>query len=357
MKIAFLGDTHWGARGNSEFFLRKQISFFENRFFPYLLDNNITRVIQFGDLLEQRKFINIRILNALRTVYLQWFEDNNVEQWVIQGNHDIVYNNTSKLSALNEIIGADFPNTHVVNDGTTLTFDGFKIDLIPWMNRGNQSEIMDFMAGSTSDMLIGHLEINGFEMVSGIECHHGLDGNIFKQYEHVLSGHFHKPAKKKIGKKTVIEYIGTPYEMDWGDYGQKKGFRVFDTKTEDIEIVLNDNPIYHKILYDDESVDYDDLDMVIYEDTICKVIVQNKTDDLMFERLLSKLNETCFDFEVSDFESFDVAGMEVEEIDVEDSKSILIKSVDSIKTKMDKNSIKEKINTIYKEAEELMVAE
>jgi hypothetical protein len=52
-----------------------------------------------------------------------------------------------------------------------------------------------------------------------------------------------------------------------------------------------------------------------------------------------------------------VSGGDMENVDVEDSLSILIKAVDGLQTKLDKNSIKKKINSIHKEAEDLLVAE
>ena len=97
MKIAFLGDAHWGARGNSEFFLRKQLEFYQNVFFPYLLEHDIKHVIQFGDLLDQRKFINVRILHHLQREYLAKFEEHGITQDIIIGNHDVVHNNTNKI--------------------------------------------------------------------------------------------------------------------------------------------------------------------------------------------------------------------------------------------------------------------
>ena len=357
MKIAFLGDAHWGARGNSDYFLQKQIDFYQQVFFPYLVDNDIKHVIQFGDLLDQRKFINVRIMYNLQREYLARFEELGITQDIIIGNHDVVHNNTNKISALVEIADKkDFPNTNVLYDPTSKTFDECKIDFIPWINRENHQEVMDFIEQSTSDYLVGHLEINTFEMVTGIECRDGTQPELFKNYKTTFSGHFHKQSKKKI-KGALIHYIGTPYEMNWGDYGDPKGFHIFDTDTGETEFILNPTAIYHKVMYNDSVVDYDSFDESQFDDGIVKIIVEEKENDLMFDRFTTRIQKKAHDFLISDIDSFDVSGADIENMDIEDSLSVLIKAVDGLKTKLDKTSIKKKINSVHKEAEDLMVAE
>ena len=355
MKIAFLGDAHWGARGNSEYFLYKMIDFYREVFFPYLVENKITHVIQFGDLLDQRKFVNVKTMYNLHREYLQKFEDFGITQDIIIGNHDVVHNNTNRISALVEIANKkDWPNTTVHYDPTTLEFGDCKIDLIPWINRENEQEIAEFIEKSNSNYLVGHLEINSFEMVTGIECRDGISPSTFSGYDCTFSGHFHKQSKKRIGKST-IHYIGTPYEMNWGDYADEKGFHIFDTETGETEFIKNPNKIYHKVMYDDTAVDYDTFDEKVFKDTIVKVIVEKKENDLMFDRLITRLQRITHDFLISDLDSFDVSGDDIENMDVEDSLSILLKAVDGINTKHDKQNIKKKIMSIHKEAEDMLV--
>ena len=249
-----------------------------------------------------------------------------------------------------------FRNTEVHYDPITKEFDGCKIDFIPWINRENEADVLQFIRQSNSDYCIGHLEINTFEMVTGIECHDGIDPETFAQYKCTFSGHFHKQSKKQF-KKALIHYIGTPYEMNWGDYGDQKGFHIFDTDTGETQFIKNPDLIYHKIMYDDTSVDYDTFNESLYSDTIVKLIVEKKENDLMYDRLLTRLQKVAYDFLVSDLDSFDVSGQDLEGMDVEDSLSILLKAIDSLDDKYNKQRIKEKINSLHKEAEDLVVAE
>ena len=58
MKICILGDTHFGARGDSLEFHNYFKRFYDEIFFPYLLENRINIIFQLGDLFDRRKFIN-----------------------------------------------------------------------------------------------------------------------------------------------------------------------------------------------------------------------------------------------------------------------------------------------------------
>ena len=58
MKIALLNDTHFGVRNDSQTFIKYQNRFYDELFFPYLQENNITTLIHLGDVVDRRKFIN-----------------------------------------------------------------------------------------------------------------------------------------------------------------------------------------------------------------------------------------------------------------------------------------------------------
>ena len=70
MKICILGDTHFGMRGDSLEFHKYYKKFYDNVFFPYLIENNIDTVFQLGDLFDRRKFINFNSLYLCRNISL-----------------------------------------------------------------------------------------------------------------------------------------------------------------------------------------------------------------------------------------------------------------------------------------------
>ena len=66
MKIALLNDTHCGIRNSSDIMMKYQEKFYSEVFFPYLLENNITKILHLGDYYDNRKFINFKALEHNR---------------------------------------------------------------------------------------------------------------------------------------------------------------------------------------------------------------------------------------------------------------------------------------------------
>ena len=71
MKIAILNDTHCGIRNSSDIFMDYQELFYRDVFFPYLLENNITRILHLGDYYDNRKTVNFKCLNHNRKIFLE----------------------------------------------------------------------------------------------------------------------------------------------------------------------------------------------------------------------------------------------------------------------------------------------
>ena len=69
MKLCILGDTHFGARGDSLDFHKYFQKFYDDVFFPYLKKNNVTTIIQMGDLFDRRKYINFNSLYLSRKYF------------------------------------------------------------------------------------------------------------------------------------------------------------------------------------------------------------------------------------------------------------------------------------------------
>ena len=59
-KLVIITDTHFGARNDSQVFSDYFFDFYQNQFFPYIIENSedIRGVMHLGDCLDRRKFIN-----------------------------------------------------------------------------------------------------------------------------------------------------------------------------------------------------------------------------------------------------------------------------------------------------------
>ena len=275
MKVAILGDTHHGMRSDSIHFYEYMNRFYQEVFFPYLLANNIKKVIQTGDLFDRRKYINFHILQRVKRDFFDWFVANGIELHTYVGNHDVYFRNTLDVSSPNLLLAEYteyYKNVFIYTHPLTLDLDGIPVDIIPWICDENRQEIMDFIQNSRSELCFGHFELAGFEMDRGNVCHDGMDRDLLKKYELVISGHFHHQSTDGH-----IFYVGTPGEMTFTDAGDQKGFHIFDTESRLLEFIQNPFQMFHRFKYDDKNeftFDYmKTLDLEKYRGTYIKILV------------------------------------------------------------------------------------
>jgi len=286
MKIAIISDTHAGARGDSLVFNEFFFKFWEDVFFPYLEKHDIKHVCHLGDLVDRRKFINYVILNSWRKRFFDRLQSNNIQMDIIVGNHDVTYKNTNEINAMEELFN-HYDNINVYTEPLEKVYDSLNIALVPWINSGNYQKSIEFLNESKAEVVFGHFEISGFEMDSGNVCHDGLNSKLFERFDLVLSGHFHH--KSSQGN---ISYLGNQYQMTWMDYGDQKGFHVFDTETRELTFIPNPYNIFHKINYDDtvqnleywKKFKYEDL-----KDSYIKIIVVNKKNPYLFDTMMDNM--------------------------------------------------------------------
>ena len=350
MKIAIITDMHIGVRGDSQVFLDNQERFFANVFFPYLDENEIDTVFDLGDTFDRRKFINYNTLKRGKEFFFDELAKRNIEYHALVGNHSVYYTNTNDINSM-DLLLREYDNfTLYENEAVELQKGSTKFLMTPWITKNNRDAILTKVENTDADVLLGHLEVKGFEMMRGTVCTHGLDMDVFKSFENVFSGHFHHPSKY-----SNIEYLGAPYEMTWSDYGGKRGFHTFDTETKDLTFVENPYRIFHKIDYDDEDMTVDDingLDMSMLEDAYIKVIVKNRTNAYLYDLFMNKLGESgAVDIKSID-DSLNLENVGAEEIldETKDTKEILHQYIDGLDTNIDKQKIKSLVNELYFEA-------
>ena len=100
MKIALLNDTHFGARNDSPAFLDYFMRFYNEIFFPYLKENNITTLIHLGDVVDRRKFINFKTAHTFREDFMHRLYKEGIDTHIILGNNDTYYKNTNELNEI-----------------------------------------------------------------------------------------------------------------------------------------------------------------------------------------------------------------------------------------------------------------
>ena len=252
MLIAILGDTHFGVRNDSVIFRENFSKFYSDVFFPILKERGVTQVIQTGDFFDKRKHINFTTLKFVKEEFIEPAKKAGIHIVELLGNHDLYFKNTVKVNSPEQLAN-HYDHFDVIMEPTTLDYDGLAIDIVPWICEENQDAINDYLSVSDSPVVIGHFEFNGFDMYRGIPCKRGETTGMFNKFEKVISGHFHTRSSRGN-----IDYVGTPYEMNWSDCNDKKGFHLFNTETLELEFIENPYTLHHKILYDDTLTNYDD---------------------------------------------------------------------------------------------------
>ena len=342
MKIAILGDTHVGSRNDSKIFHEYFEKFYENIFFPTIKEQGVERIIQLGDLFDRRKYINFYSLAEAKRYF---FDKLPCPMDTLVGNHDLYWRESVSVNSSSLVLG-EYPNITVHTKPTTIFLDdGTTIDIIPWICAENHAEVFNYIEASKSDLCMGHFEISGFSMYKGMEAHEGLNPNEFNKYELVLSGHFHTRSKKEN-----IIYVGTPYEMNWSDFNDPRGFHIFDTETRQLTFHENPYRIFHRIEYDDSQklVDLDALDL---RNCYIKLVVVNKSDYYKFDQFVSKLyTKGCYEIKIVEDLSEFSDGEVGEEINLEDTMSVLSNYIDSVQTDLNKDKIKSFMKSLYIEA-------
>ena len=212
MKIALITDTHFGARNDSLPFNEYFYKFWENIFFPYIDKNNIKTIIHLGDTMDRRKFVSYKIANDFRTRFIQPLVDRNIDTHILIGNHDTYYKNTNEVNSLAELVGNKYNNIKFYEENCTVNFGNVPIFFCPWINAENYASTMKGIQSTNADVCMGHLEINGFEMHKGHYSESGYPKEMFKKFDTVFSGHFHK--RQTQGNVT---YIGNPFAHNYAD--------------------------------------------------------------------------------------------------------------------------------------------
>jgi len=349
LKVALITDTHFGARNDNLNFNEYFFKFYDEQFFPYLKEHNITNVIHLGDVMDRRKYVSYRIAKDFRERFIDKFEGINFHMLV--GNHDTFYKNTNDVNSLQELVDGKYDNIKVYPKSAEVDFDGCKILFVPWINADNMSHTTKMLKTSNAQICMGHLELNGFEMQKGMVMDHGWDKQEFNRFDMVMSGHYHH--KSDDGQ---VFYLGTPYEIYWNDWNDPKGFHVFDTEKRELERIVNPLTIYSKIFYDDsQDINFD---ISSYKNKYVKLVVVNKKDLYQFDQFVDKLLQAdCYEVKIiEDFSELDANNVSDDIVEnTEDTMTLLERYIDDLDVNLSKDRLKNTMRTLYTEAQDLEI--
>ena len=299
MKIALISDTHWGVRNDNQAFLDNSKKFLEETFFPYIDDNHISTVVHLGDLVDRRKYVNINTARRLREDFLKPLDNRNLDVHFIAGNHDTYFKNTNDVNALRELVVGKYPTFNVYsNYPVEVEFENLIVLMLPWICDENRKVSLEKIKSTPAQIVMGHLELAGFEMYRGSMVSHGDDRNLFNRFDLVLSGHYHHRSSDG-----TICYLGSHGEFTWSDYDDPKGFHILDTETRELEFIQNPHTMFAKVWYNDVTLGKEPEECTLdhLRGKILKVIVTNKTNPYRFDKFIERLEQVgAIDMQIVD---------------------------------------------------------
>lgn len=350
MKLAIITDTHFGARNDNQNFNDYFYKFYDNIFFPTLVERDIKTVIHMGDVMDRRKYVSYKTATDFRQKFINRFEELGIDLHITIGNHDTYYKNTSEVNSMHELLWNS--DINIYTDPEVVNFDGLPILLMPWINTNNYDKSIRALKQSKAEVLMGHLEVNGFAMnANAMVCDGAWDKDAFKRFDTVFSGHFHH--KSDDGQ---IYYLGTPYEIYWNDCDDPKGFHIFDTDTRELERVVNKYTLFKKIYYDDSDKDWTEVSVDEYKETYVKLIVVNKKDLYGFDQFVDRLLKVdAYEVKIiEDFSELDASNVSDDIVEnAEDTMTLLERYIDDLSIDLDKKRLKNRMKSLYNEAQDL----
>ena len=343
MKIAIITDQHFGARKNSKLFHDYFLKFYEDIFFPTLIKEGITTIVDMGDTFDSRKGVDFVSLEWAKNHYYDRLAELGITVHTIIGNHTAYYKNTNDLTGVGLFL-REYDNVKIYPETEEVRLDKTKFLFVPWINPENQEKTFQLIEESDAPCVMGHLELNGFMATRGHFMENGMDSSIFDKFDKVYSGHYHMRSNKEN-----IFYLGNPYEMYWNDVNDReRGFHLFDTDTLEHTPVNNPYQLFHHLYYEDTP--HQMLDITKYNQKIVKVIVRKKSEPKQFEKYVDKLYSSNL-AELKIVENFDFTeGEEFEADESEDTISLLNRYIQESEVDLDKSVITEILQDVYREA-------
>lgn len=346
MKLGIITDTHYNFKKANKNFHDYFAKFYNEIFFPRLENENIKTVIHMGDAFDNRKGIDYWALEWAKENVYDRFKDLGIKVYNVVGNHDVYYKNTNRINSVDLLLG-EYQNVISISSPLEKKFDGLDVLILPWICSENQEEVFNVLQNTKAKVVFGHLELNGFSVFPGQMQTGGMDKSIFDRFDRVYSGHYH--TRSDDGK---IFYLGNPYQMFWNDYGDERGFNIFDTKTYKVDFYKNPFNMFEKVYYEDSSVS--DIKDINFEDKIVKIVIRKNKDQKLFEKYLDYIS-SCNPLEVKVIDILDVDDSMVEysDTEIDDTMTILNKYIEDSDFEFDKNKVKLIVGEVYKQALEL----
>ena len=241
--------------------------------------------------------------------------------YIIVGNHDM-YRKMHILSSYQEI-----RNVTIVDRPMFINRGGYQIDLVPWEQQ--------MKVKSRGDILLGHCEVVGTNMGNAISKV-GYNPEEFEGYSRIYLGHFHTRQHFNVPKCQEAMYIGSVMQNNYSDTDENKGITILNTADTHSKLLPILSPRFLKSEVSSKTGIDSFTGMVNSTSDYYRLVVRN-----------SKLEIPKFDHRVQvEWDVKESANARMEIKSEESIKDIVYRFVETHKTALDKDRIKETLNNI-----------
>jgi DNA repair exonuclease SbcCD nuclease subunit len=244
-----------------------------------LQDKKIKDIFILGDLFHYRDEIAVNTIHIVNQILKLW-EDFNIV--MIVGNHDSYYKDRTDVNSLCLLNG--WKNIKIISDIHHCTILGKTASFVPWG--------ADITKLQKTDVMFGHLEIESFKMHSYKLCDRGVKtSDLLAKADLIMSGHFHLRDERKYDNKTII-YIGNPFEMDFGDINDTKGYYILNFSDLSYKFYENKlSPKHRKLtLTELTTLSATDIKNNIINNNIVKLLIDKNVQSDDIDLLIQKLS-------------------------------------------------------------------
>jgi len=339
-KVAFISDIHLGVHQNSATWHDIAIKF------AYWLDSslkdkNIKDIVIAGDIFHNRHEIGVNTIHAAHK-FFDILKNYNIV--AITGNHDCYYKDKSDINSISILNG--YKNITIFQELRTCIINGKTWTFCPW------GVTIDKIP--KSDIVVGHFEITHFRMNQHKICDHGIKTiQLLDKSKFVISGHFHYREHRTYPEGGSILYLGSPYELDFGDRDHAKGVTILNTDTFEVELIENTvTPKHKKVKISDlieGNIKLEDISSTISNNFISLCIDKNIKPQAL-DLMISKFNQykplhIRTDFNI--FENVQLSATDAENFSI-DVETALHEFVELLETEVNKKDILDKCLDLYK---------
>jgi len=331
-KICCISDLHFGVHQGSTIWHNISLDF-ANWLKTQLDERGIKDIVICGDINNDRNEISVNSMHIVSKIFDIW-KKYNIK--IIVGNHDAYYKDRSDINSLSLLAGWD--NIEIIDVIKTINQFGKSITFCPWATELDKIP--------NSDIIFGHFDITGFKMNKSKVCTEGINSSdMLKKSNLIVSGHFHLREERKYKDGTIL-YLGCPYELNWGDYGDTKGFHILNLETKEYTFVENDLSPKHKKISLSELMANKKLTEDLKKDfkgNFVNFIVDENINSDKLDQLITKLGslgaisiktEFSLDNKIAVDENYEFTSIDISEAIVEFINMLQIDNKDDVKDYM-----------------------